>query len=160
MQRLVFADDRVILHATLVARRCEGRWRGVLVRGPSGAGKSELALRAVAAGWRLVADDRVRLWTSGEQLFGAAPPALAGLVEARGLGVLREPALAFAAMALVVDACDAPERLPDPDHEALLGVALPRVRLALREPSAVAKLGRALDGALDGALGPARPGRL
>ena len=145
-----------MLHATLVARRREGRWRGVLVRGPSGAGKSDLALRAVAAGWRLVADDRVRLWTSGGALYGAAPAALAGLVEARGLGVLRESALPFAATTLVVDACDGPERLPDPEHETLLGVSLPRVRLALREPSAVVKLGRALEGALR----PARRGRL
>ena len=54
---------------------CDGGWRGALIEGPSGAGKSDLALRALDAGFRLVADDRVVVWTSGGRLFGRAPDA-------------------------------------------------------------------------------------
>ncbi|MDX5349528.1 MAG: serine kinase, partial [Paracoccaceae bacterium] len=43
-----------IVHATSVA--VDGR--GLLILGPSGAGKSSLALRLIALGARLVADDR------------------------------------------------------------------------------------------------------
>jgi HPr kinase/phosphorylase len=44
-----------LLHASTVAF---GRDGGILILGPSGAGKSTLALRLIAAGAQLVADDR------------------------------------------------------------------------------------------------------
>ena len=141
------SPDGPTLHATLIAARRQGRWFGALLLGPSGAGKSDLALRALAAGWRLAADDRVRVWTSGRGLYGAAPVTLSGLMEVRGQGVRPEPALPFVRLALAVEAAtsDAPvERMPDPDRLGLLGSALPRLRLALCEPSALAKLDRAL----------------
>jgi serine kinase of HPr protein (carbohydrate metabolism regulator) len=142
----------VILHATLVARRQGGRWWGVLLRGASGSGKSDLALRALDAGWRLVADDRVRLWTSGEALYGRAPSTLAGLLEVRGVGVLPEPTLPFAAVRLCADAEDPPERLPPSERVEVEGIALPRLGLQFREASAPTKLGCALDAALRGRL--------
>ncbi len=144
-------QDAPILHATLIAARRRGRWCGVLLQGPSGAGKSDLALRAVAADWRLVADDRVRVWTSGPYLYGGAPATLAGLIEVRGLGVISEGALPFSRLVLVMKAAapQAPvERMPEPVHLHLLGIALPRLDLTFREPAAVAKLERALDAAL------------
>ena len=49
----------MIAHAGLLAQRIGGRWKGALIEGPSGAGKSDLALKALDAGFRLVADDRV-----------------------------------------------------------------------------------------------------
>lgn len=134
-----------VLHATTLARRVDGRWRGVLVRGPSGAGKSDLALRALGQGWRLVADDRTLVWTSGGRLYGRAPAALSGLLEATGIGIARMAALAFVPVALVVDAADTPvERIPDPETETLLGVALPRLRLCLHQAAAPAKIALAL----------------
>jgi serine kinase of HPr protein (carbohydrate metabolism regulator) len=133
----------VIVHAGLLARRLDGRWRGVLIEGPSGCGKSDLALRALGLGFRLVADDRVLLWTSGGRLFGRAPDALAGLLEVRGLGVGLEPALAFAEVALVVGPGQ-PERLPKAAQVERLGLRLPHRILPYGEPSAPAKLGRAL----------------
>ena len=123
----------------------------MLLQGPSGAGKSDLARRAIAAGWRLVADDRVRVGPSGGALYGAAPATLAGLIEVRGLGVMAEAALPFARMVLAMappGESEAVERIPDPDRLTLLDVELPRVRLAFCEASALAKLERALDAAL------------
>jgi serine kinase of HPr protein (carbohydrate metabolism regulator) len=136
----------VILHAGLIARRLGGYWRGVLIEGPSGSGKSDLALRALHAGWVLVADDRTRVWASGGQAFGAAPPTLAGLIEARGLGVISRPMRPFVSIALAVRCApsDQIERAPEIASQMLAGVAIPTLALACRESSGPAKLAEAL----------------
>ena len=137
----------MIVHAGLVALRLGGYWRGVLIEGPSGGGKSDLALKALEAGFRLVADDRVVVWRSGEALFGRAPPPLAGLIEARGYGVVHEPAIALAQVVLAAR-CVEPgqpiERLPDPDARIIADIAVPSFRIDPFEASAPAKLRRAL----------------
>jgi serine kinase of HPr protein (carbohydrate metabolism regulator) len=135
----------VIVHATLVALRLGGLWRGALLQGPSGAGKSDLALRALEAGFSLVADDRVSLWTSGGRLYGAAPPTLAGLIEVRGLGIHRVTPLPFARIVLAVPLTQAVERMPEDAAEPLLGVALPTRPLWPFEPAAPLKLRRLLE---------------
>jgi serine kinase of HPr protein (carbohydrate metabolism regulator) len=136
--------EPLILHAGLIAARAGGRWRGVLVQGPADAGKSDLALRAMAEGFALVADDRVLLWVSGGRLYGRAPDTLEGLLEIRGLDVVRVSTVPFCEVALVAEA-GTPERLPDPEFADILGLRIPRLILRLGEPSAPAKLGRALN---------------
>ena len=133
----------MIRHAGLIALRLGGFWRGVLIEGPPGAGKSDLALRALGRGFQLVADDRVLLWVSDGRLFGRAPDALSGLIEVRGLQVLRVGALPLAEVALVVR-CATPDRIPEPAFTEVLGVAAPLIELDPREASAPAKLRRAL----------------
>jgi hypothetical protein len=133
----------VIRHAGLIAARSDGPWRGVLIEGPAGAGKSSLALRALGEGFRLVADDRVVLWTSGGRLFGRAPDVLAGRLEVRGLQVVTVPALPMAEVALAVR-CGTGERIPRPAFADFLGVSVPLIELDPREASAPAKLSRAL----------------
>ena len=137
------------IHATSVALRVKGRWRAVLLRGPSGSGKSDLALRLIQAGGRLVADDQTHLARRGRSLIATPPPALAGLIEARGVGIVRlqrTQLLAQAAVALVVDLVPPGriERLPEPQAETLLDITLPRLELAPFEGSAVGKLCLAL----------------
>ena len=132
-----------IVHAGLIATRLDGLWRGVLVEGPSGAGKSDLALRALDQGFQLVADDRTVLWLSGGRLFGRAPESLVGLLEVRGLDVVRAPSLLLAQVALVVR-CNVAERIPEPAFAHHLGVATPMIELDPREASAPAKLSRAI----------------
>ena len=136
----------VIRHAGLLARRLGGDWLGALIEGPSGSGKSDLALRAMDAGWSLVADDRTLLWACEGRLYGRAPDTLAGLVEVRGLGVLAARRRVYAEIRLAVRcvAAEAVERLPDTETLALLGVDLSLVRLAALEASAPAKLSRAM----------------
>ncbi|THD74246.1 MAG: HPr kinase/phosphorylase [Phenylobacterium sp.] len=133
----------MIRHAGLVAQRIGGFWRGVLIEGPSGSGKSDLALRCLDAGFQLAADDRVELWTSGGRLFGRAPPVLAGLIEARGLGLLTLTALPLAEVALVAH-LGQPERAPDLETTEILGIVLPQLTISPWEASAPAKLSRAL----------------
>ncbi|MFB2595252.1 HPr kinase/phosphorylase [Paracoccus sp. p4-l81] len=112
------------VHATTVA------WdgRGLLILGPSGSGKSALALRLMALGARLVADDRTVLDRRGNTLWASAPDATRGLIEARGIGILRADALPSAPVVLAVDLTQPEvERLPPDRHITLHGLAIPLV---------------------------------
>ncbi len=133
----------MIRHAGLICRRLGGTWKGVLIEGPSGAGKSDLALRALDCGFRLVADDRVRLWAAEGRLYGRAPDTLAGLIEVRGVDVLRVAPIPFCEIVLAVR-LGTPERIPDPATETSLGIPVPLLAADPFESSAPAKLGRAM----------------
>ena len=114
--------DRDILHATCVA--VEGR--GVLILGASGAGKSSLAIRMIALGAVLVSDDRTMISAvSGHLVAGCPLPEIRGLIEARGIGILRAPSSESAAIVLAVD-LGQPEdqRLPPPRKVTILGCEL------------------------------------
>lgn len=133
------------LHATAVARFTATGWRGVLLTGPSGAGKSDLALRLTGRGWRLVADDYVHVFASGGALHAAAPDALTGRMEARGVGIVAACASGVVPLALeIVLTTGFLERLPDAEAGTFDGVALPRLRLNPFEASAVEKVAAAL----------------
>ena len=88
-----------LVHGTAVA--VEGR--AILIIGAPGAGKSTLALDMISRGAVLVADDRVAVDPRGAGgLLLTAPTALAGMIEARGVGLLEMPH-APARLAAVVD---------------------------------------------------------
>jgi hypothetical protein len=111
---------------------------GVLIRGASGAGKSSLALAIIDSAGRagrfarLVADDRVRVDACNGRALASAPPALSGLVERRGLGIVSADHVEQAVIRLIVDIEPAPERMPEPAalEIVLEGVALPRIAVA------------------------------
>ncbi|RDD60338.1 RNase adapter RapZ [Ferruginivarius sediminum] len=127
------------LHATCVSLG----GRGILLRGPSGSGKSDLAMRLIAeAGARLVADDQCCLSRRGGELIAAAPAAIAGCIEARGVGILRLPHESEAPVRLVVDLKRQGQvaRLPEPATEELCGIDVRRVEIDPFESGAVAKL--------------------
>ena len=113
--------------------------RAVLIRGPSGAGKSRLALAlidAVRAGTlrfaRLVGDDRVHLSPAGGRLLVRPSAALAGLIEVRGVGIVRMPYEPCAVVGLVVDLGANAERLPPGEQRQAVidGITLPRLAVA------------------------------
>lgn len=137
----------MILHAGLVAIRRDGLWTGALIQGPSGSGKSDLALRALTAGFRLVADDRTEVWPCRGALYGRAPDTLAGLIEIRALDVVAEPVLPLARIALAVRCVDGPgvpQRLANGERVGFYGINLPVLELWPFEPSAALKLRRSL----------------
>ena len=109
----------------------------VLIRGPSGSGKSRLAFDLLLAGRAgqtapaiLVGDDRIHLQPRAGELIASPAPALAGLIEIRGLGLRRCPFVAEAPVGLVVDldAADA-ERLPPEGsfQTRVNGILIPRI---------------------------------
>ena len=114
--------------------------RAALIQGPSGSGKSRLALALLqAAGQglipfaRLVADDRAHVEAVHGRLLVRPAPALAGLIEVRGLGIRRVPYEPLATIGFLVELGqqDA-ERLPEPaQREAKIeGITLPRLTVA------------------------------
>jgi HPr kinase/phosphorylase len=110
----------MIVHGSAVA--VDGR--AVLILGASGSGKSALALALIGRGAALVADDRVVLEARGGALVARPPEAIAGLIEARGVGLLRLPWVPEAAVALAVDLDRAPAaRMPQPVTITHLGIA-------------------------------------
>lgn len=131
---------RLRLHASCVALG----GRGILLRGRSGSGKSDLALRLIDGGGTLVADDQVLIERQRTALVARAPTALHGLIEVRGIGILRLEAVE-SELALVVDLAAAAERLPAPVTCRLLDVPLRALRLDPRVPSAAAAVRVALD---------------
>jgi len=109
------------LHASCVA--LDGR--GLLIRGGSGSGKSALALGLMALGATLVADDRVLLTLEKGNLIARSPVALVGLIEARGLGILRAEQCKRVEVCAVVDMEQAEtERLPPIRSTEVLGQAV------------------------------------
>lgn len=129
----------ILIHGTSVA--IDGR--ALLIRGPSGSGKSDLALRLIEGGAVLVADDQTELSRAAEGLNLSPPAAIAGLLEVRGVGIVRLPYLSSVPLALVVDLVSPSEveRLPEPgDGVDLLGRRVPRLFLAPFEASAAAKV--------------------
>ncbi len=92
----------------------------MLLLGPSGAGKSDLALRLIGRGFVLVADDRVDL----EGVTASPPAPLAGLMEVRGVGIVRMPHEAPVPVVLALDLALAPERMPAPRVHPGTGVTL------------------------------------
>ncbi|MEY4983000.1 MAG: hypothetical protein RIR62_1266 [Pseudomonadota bacterium] len=129
-------EGSITVHAGCVA--LEGR--GLLILGPSGSGKSALALSLMALGAGLVADDRTILSLRGDALHATCPPALRGLIEARGIGILNVPPLDGARVVLAVDMGVAEtERLPPHRHVTYLGrtVALVHAQQTAHFPAAL-----------------------
>ena len=85
-----------LIHGTCVAFADGDHWSAVLLQGRSGVGKSDLALRLIDVGASLVADDQVALAAVDGRVTASAPDRLAGLLEVRGLGIVKQPCLAVA----------------------------------------------------------------
>jgi HPr kinase/phosphorylase len=130
--------DALLVHGTAIA--IEGV--AILLRGAPGIGKSDLALRLIDRGARLVADDQAELRRAEDHILVSAPTVIAGLIEVRGLGILRVDAVVEAPLVLLVDLVSPAEveRLPEGRWEEVLGLNVPVISLAPFEASASAKL--------------------
>jgi HPr kinase/phosphorylase len=99
---------------------------GILIRGKSGSGKSSLVFALIEAAARrglfarLVADDLVKLEVVGDRLLASPHPAIAGLIEKRGTGIVSLAHEDQARVTCVVDLDAgegvAPARMPEKEE--------------------------------------------
>lgn len=117
--------DSARVHASCVAVAD----KGLLIVGASGTGKSSLALQMMTQGAVLVADDWVDLEVAQDCIMASPAPEIAGLIEARGIGLLRAQNTPSAVVHFVLD-LDQEEtaRLPEPITIPLLRHTLPLLR--------------------------------
>jgi len=131
------APDTATIHASAVLIGP----KAALIRGPAGSGKSRLVwdlLQSALPFTRLVADDRAYVEACAGRLLVRPAPALAGMLEIRGLGIRRLPYEGVAAVGLVVDLA-AEDAARQPGQEAgkavIGGVSLPRLAVAPGMPA-------------------------
>jgi len=102
---------------------------GVLIEGPSGCGKSALALQLIGLGARLVADDRTRIVDRDGWPWLVAPERLRGVIEARGVGLIKLAHDAAVPLRLIVDmGATETARLPEPATGEVLGQDIRRIQ--------------------------------
>ncbi|MDO6591338.1 serine kinase [Loktanella sp. D2R18] len=112
------------VHASCVAY--DGK--AALFLGASGSGKSALALRMMALGCDLVADDRVVLTAQEGALVATCPETIAGLIEARGIGILNAANVPNAVVQVVVDMdMQEQDRLPETRYVTLCDLRTPLI---------------------------------
>lgn len=113
-----------------------------MLLGPPGCGKSDLALRLLSRRFVLVADDQVAI----DDAVARPAPALAGLLEVRGLGIVRLAYAPQAKLALAVELDPSAPRLPGPRRHPQLD--LPVITIDPFAASAADLVALALDCAL------------
>ena len=127
--------------------------QAVMLTGESGSGKSSLALSLIEShGATLVGDDRVLVTAQADGLYVAPHARLAGLIEMRGLGLLRRDYRQNITLALVVDLVtqDATPRLAEAAFYHQDGQDVPLLRLHGHDPHTALKIKLALDALRNG----------
>jgi len=123
----------------------------VLICGPSGSGKSDLALRLIDRGATLLCDDHTHVSCDGDMLIAKPMPNITGLIEIRGIGLIRFPHCLKAPITMIVRLLDhkeaAPERMPQRlPTQILCGIEIPVLSLHGFEATAPLKIELAMKG--------------
>ncbi len=120
---------------------------GVILLGESGCGKSDLALCLIDRGAELVADDQVKLEKTAGRIIAGSPENIKGMLEIRGLGIFRLPAIDDIALRLAVQLTtdrQQIERLPTPEFYECLEVKIPQISIHPFDISSVIKIEQAV----------------
>ena len=141
-----FLDERLAERTTVHGVLMDIYGMGVLIQGDSGIGKSETGLELVKRGHRLVADDRVDIYSKDElTLWGEPAEILKHLIEIRGVGIIDIMSLYGASavkdssqvqLAVYLENYDTHktfDRLGNNAEELeISGVAIPRIRIPVK----------------------------
>ncbi len=138
-----------LLHASAVALEDTA----IMLRGPSGSGKSMIGLALIEHyGAQLIADDRLYVEAEAGAVLLRPHDTLAGLVEVRGLGLLRMAYQPRARLALVVElvAGEAVPRIAPNATTEIAGQDIALLRLDGHDPYTPLKIKRAAAALRDG----------
>ena len=115
---------------------------GILLCGKSGSGKSDLCLRLTDSGAKLVADDQTEITNENGRLTASCPESLQGMLEIRGIGIVRTPFIPKTEIKLKLDLQTAEkiDRMPLPAKEDIEGVSVPVLKLNPFEASVLPKI--------------------
>ena len=128
---------QLLINASVVA--IDGR--ALMIEGPAGSGKSSLALALIDRGADLIGDDGAELERVDGKVFAAHPPHTAGLLEIRGVGLIKLPTGPAAPLALILTLGTTGDRLPAAaPMRDILGCAIPALSFV---PGAIAPAQRA-----------------
>lgn len=118
--------------------------KGILILGPSGAGKSDICLRLIMNHHaKLVADDRVDLRVFNGEIMASAPENIRDMLEVRGVGILKMPAVESVYIKLVVQLVSQDEkleRLPKSEFYEVKEIKIPLIKLHAYEDSTPDKI--------------------
>ncbi|MBE6445507.1 MAG: hypothetical protein E7019_05630 [Alphaproteobacteria bacterium] len=118
--------------------------KGVLIKGVSSSGKSDLCLRLIMRyGARLIADDRVDLTIEKNKVIASAPKILKGLLEVRGIGIIKLPVKQTAKIDLVINLTDEKEkidRIPEIEYFEFNNIKIRQYSLCGKEDSCPDKI--------------------
>ena len=126
------------IHATCVSINS----KGVLIIGDSGSGKSDLALRLITMfSAKLVSDDRTDVFSDSGIIKAKAPNTLKGLLEVRGIGIIKQEYLKETKVDLVIKlTTDKIERMPLPQSYKIENIDIPMYYINPFESSAPSKV--------------------
>lgn len=126
---------------------------GVLLLGKSGSGKSDLALRLIENKEAvLVADDRTDICVKNGTVYAGAPENIKGLLEIRGIGIIKVPYADDTPVRLAVELVEDAkkvERMPETEFFEIKGIGVPLIKLYAFEISAADKIVIKLKSILD-----------
>lgn len=119
----------------------------VLIRGFSGRGKSDLAFRLIGLGASLISDDQVSLDRRLNKVFAEPVENIRGLLEVRGIGLMKFPVAGPTLLKLIVDLVpreDVP-RLPERTTVDIMGVPILSLKLHAFDSSTPFKVMKAIE---------------
>ena len=126
------------IHATCVSINS----KGVLILGDPGSGKSDLALRLITMfSAKLVSDDRTDVFNDSGFIKAKPPKILRGLLEVRGVGIIKQEYLKETKVDLVIKLTNEKiERMPLPQNYNIEDVELPMYFINPFESSSPSKI--------------------
>lgn len=116
--------------------------KGILILGPSGSGKSDLALRLIDDGGVLISDDYVEIEYKDGAIIANTAPNIGGMIEVRGIGLIKLDYLKSSPLHLVLDLVQMKEidRIPEKQFYRVMDCEVLRVKFDAFSASAVAKI--------------------